>query len=232
MNGLKWLVFAVIIGLFLLILVLFTKLTIYINYYHRNDNDDLKIEFRALFGLFKYKKDIPLIKVDDDSPSIILKGKTKMGPQESESDLQVNKITPSKVISSLKNFREILEHVIQFNVVLRKFLRKVTIQQFHWSTVVGVGDAALTGMLTGGLWAVKGSIVGLLSRYFRLKEKPEIKILPQFQQMIIQTELSCMFQFRIGHAIIAGLKLVKFWKCGLPHLEKNTVLSDEKTKSV
>ena len=232
MNGLKWLVFAVIIGLVLLIIVLFTKLTIYINYYHRNDNDDLKIEFRAWFGLIKYKKEIPLIKVDDDSPSIILKGKTKMGPQESESDMTVNQITPRKVLSSLKNFREILEHVIRFNVVLRKFLRKITIKEFHWSTVVGVGDAALTGMLTGSLWAVKGSIIGLLSRYFQMKEIPKIMILPQFQQMIIQTELSCMFQFRIGHAIVAGLKLVKFWKGGLPHLEKNTVLSDEKTKSV
>ncbi|XJZ26488.1 DUF2953 domain-containing protein [Bacillota bacterium Lsc_1132] len=232
MNGLKWLIFAVITGLLLFVFVLLTKLTISIKYFHQNDNDDLKIEFRAWFGLIKYKKDIPLIKVDDDSPSVILKGKRKVGPQETVSDQNINKITPRKVISSLKNYQEILEHVIHFHVVLRKFLRKVTIKQFRWSTAIGVEDAALTGMMAGGLWTIKGSVLGLLSHYFRMKEQPEIMVVPNFQQMIMHTELECMFQFRIGHAIVAGIKLVKFWKGGLPHLEKNTVLSDEKTKSV
>lgn len=232
MNGLKWLIFAVITGLLLIVLVLFTKLSIYIRYFHHQDNDDLKIEFKAWFGLIKYKIDVPLIKVDDDSPSIILKGDSKTGSQESESNPKINKITPRKVISSLKNYKEILKHVIQFNKILQKFLQKVSLKEFQWSSTLGLGDAALTGMLTGGLWTIKGSVLGLLSHYFRMAAEPKIMVIPQFQQMVLHTELSCMFQFRIGHAIIAGLKLIKFWKGGRPQLEKNTILSDEKTKSV
>lgn len=232
MNGLKWLVVALIVGLLLFVLVLFTKLTIIVKYFHYQDNDDLKIECRAWFGLIKYKINIPLIKVDDDSPSLILKGKTVMGPQESESQQKVSKITPRKFITSIKNFQEILEHVIQFNVILRKLLQKVSVTKFQWSSAIGVGDAALTGMLTGALWTIKGSLLGLLSHYFQMIAQPEIMVVPYFQQMVVQTELKCMFQFRIGHAIVAGLKLVKFWKGGRPHLDKTNAMSDEKTKSV
>ena len=32
----------------------------------------LKIEFKAWFGLIKYKLNVPLIKVDDNSPSIVV----------------------------------------------------------------------------------------------------------------------------------------------------------------
>ena len=79
MNELIWLIIALIILLFLFILIIFTKLTIFLNYYHHNDNDDLKIEFRVWFGFIRYKKNIPLIKIDDNSPSMVVKGNTKMG---------------------------------------------------------------------------------------------------------------------------------------------------------
>jgi hypothetical protein len=232
-NDLIWLTIALIIFLFLFILIIFTKLTISINYYHHNDNDDLKIEFKVWFGLIKYKINIPLIKIDDNSPSVIVKTKeSKEQPSDKTAEKKFNQITPGDVINSLKTAKELLLHVFNLHVIISKFFSKVTIKQFEWHSMIGIGDAAHTGTLTGALWAIKGSIVGLLSHYLKMKEMPKITVTPHFQLAVIQTRFSCIFQFRIGQAILAGLKLIKFWKGGRPHFKSKTNSSKEKTKSV
>jgi len=238
-NGLKgcgkmvWFLFTLIIILFLFLLIIFTKLTIYVYYFHHNDNDDLKIELRVLFGLIKYKIKVPVIKVDDDSPSIIVKSKSQMGDSADEdTDLDVNQLNNHDFLRKLQFTKELFHKVFGMNVIVKKFLQKVTIKNFEWQTLFGVGDAAYTGMMTGALWAVKGGIIGVLSHYMRLKEMPQLTVTPHFQAVVIHTRLTCMFQFRIGYAILAGLKLIKFWKGGKPRLKGKSDFRDEKTKSV
>ncbi|MDQ0196991.1 DUF2953 domain-containing protein [Neobacillus ginsengisoli] len=233
MNELIWLTIALIFLLFIFILIIFTKLTISINYYHHNDNDDLKIEFKVWFGLIKYKINIPLIKIDDNSPSVIVKRKKpKEQPADETKDKNVNQITPGDVINTLKTVKELLHQVFNLHVVIRKFFSKVTIKQFEWHSMIGIGDAAFTGTLTGALWAIKGSIAGMLSQYLKMKEMPNLTITPHFQLAVLQTRFTCIFQFRIGQAILAGLKLIKFWRGGRPHFKSKTNSSKEKTKSV
>ncbi len=89
------------------------------------------------------------------------------------------------------------------------------------------------GMISGALWTLKGSIVGLLSHYLKLRQMPNLSVTPHFQFVILQTRLTCIFQLRIGHAILAGLKLLKFWKGGRPNLHsKNASNTKEQSKSV
>lgn len=223
-----WLWLSLSILMILFILILFTKVTILVNYYHHNDNDDLKVEFRIWFGLIRYKKHIPLIKIDDDSPSIVVKDDKNTG----ESGANANQITPNKALNQLSNTQELLHHVIGLHVIIRKFLKKVTIKKWEWQTMIGVGDAAYTGMATGAVWAIKSGIIGILSNYLRFKTMPQLSVIPHFQAAVIQTQFSCIFQFRIGHAMLAGLKLIKFWRGGKPHFKKSSILSNEKTKSV
>ncbi|CAH2716064.1 hypothetical protein BACCIP111895_03248 [Neobacillus rhizosphaerae] len=228
-----WLLLSLSILLLFFIIIILTKLTILVNYYHYNDNDDLKVEFRVWAGLIKYTINVPLIKIDDDSPSIVVKSHTNMGDAASgDSKQKVNQFTKKDVITNLNNTTELLKRVFNLHVIIRKFFQKVTIKKLEWQTLIGVGDAAYTGMATGAFWAIKGSIVGLLSHYLNLKVMPEISITPHFQAAVIQTQLKCIFQFRIGHAILAGLKLIKFWKRGSPLFKKETNFSNEKTKSI
>jgi hypothetical protein len=217
----------------LFILIIFTKLTIQIDYFHHNDNDDLKLEFRIWFGLIKYKKHIPLIKIDENSPSIVVKtNSSKQQPKETSPAKNVKQIKPSDIVTNIKNVREILTHVINLKVVVKKFLKKVSVKKVEWHTIVGVGDAAITGIVSGGLWAIKGSLIGFLSHSLKLREMPHLTVTPHFQQAIIQTRITCIFQFRIGNAILAGMKMIKFWKGGRPNLRTKTNLSKEKTNSI
>lgn len=185
------------------------------------------------FGLIKYTIKVPLIKVDDNSPSLVVKSKTKMGDSSDESTKENEKqITTEDVETNLSNGKKLLNHVFGLHQIVRHFFRRVTLKGLEWNTLIGLGDAAHTGTITGAIWAFKGSIIGLLSHYFKLKEVPKISVTPHFQAAVIQTRLTCIIQFRIGYAILAGLKLFKFWKGGLPHFKKKANFANDKTKSV
>lgn len=228
-----WLAIALIIFILFILLIIFSKLTIYLNYFHHNENDELKIQFRIWFGLIRYTINVPLVKIDENSPSIVMKGNTKMGDSsEKQSPTKEAQITKDGIISQFTNVKEIFQHVVNVNIIVKKFMKKIVIKHFEWHSLVGVGDAAHTGVITGALWAIKGSIMGMLSHFLRLKKMPELSITPHFQLAIIQTHISCIFQFRIGYAILAGLKLIKFWKGGRPNLKMETAYSKEKTKTV
>ncbi|MFB3165633.1 DUF2953 domain-containing protein [Neobacillus sp. 179-C4.2 HS] len=229
----NWLVIALIIIILFILLIIFSKLTIRLNYFHHNDNDELQIQFRIWFGLIRYTMNVPLVKIDDDSPSIVVKGNTKMGDSsEKQSPTKEAQITKDGIKSNFTNAKEIFQHVVNVNIIVKKFMKKIVIKHFEWHSLVGVGDAVHTAIITGALWTLKGSIMGMLSHFLRLKEMPVLSITPHFQLAIIQTHITCIFQFRIGYAILAGLKLIKFWKGGRPNLKMETACSKEKTKTV
>lgn len=230
----KWLLIAVIALILLFILIMATKLKILFHFYHGNDNDHVKIQFKAWFGLIRYKIEVPLIKVDEDSQTLVVKEKKAAGPQEDTANKDTKQFSAKDLINSLHDIRELINHIVSLHKIIRKFLRHVTISKLEWHTFAGVGDAAHTGMLTGALWAIKGSIMGLVSHYMKLKARPDITITPQFQFAVSQTAISCMIHFRVGHAMLAGIKLIKFWKGGRPDFKTKrlSALSDDGSKSV
>lgn len=236
-NNLKWLLFAIFILLLLILLILITKVNVKLNYYRGQGNDDLSIELRAWFGIIRYKIKIPYIKVAEDSPTIVARKKTIKGnraenPKEKEEKKE--KLVAEELLNSLNDTKVLLKHVVGLHKIIRSFLRKVKVRNLQWDTEIGIGDAAITGILIGAFWAVKGSLVSIVSHYMRLIEMPKIIITPNFHQAISKTRFQCMFQVRIGHAIFAAIKLVKFWKGGRPKFksESLSILSEDKSKTV
>jgi hypothetical protein len=75
-----------------------------------------------------------------------------------------------------------------------------------------MGDAAHTGVMVGGCWAIKGSIIGVLTNFLHFKVMPNLSITPDFQKQRVETSFSCILRFRVGQAIIAGIKLFRYWK--------------------
>lgn len=228
-----WLIIILLVLLILILAIILTKLNVQIDYYHSQDNDNLTITFKAWFGLIRYKISVPLIKIDKDSPSIVYKEKVKTGQQEKTKKEDVKNYSSDDLVKNLSNGNEILNHVFGLHKIIRRFLKKVSVQKIEWHTKAGIGDAAYTGMLLGALWTVKGGLIGMISNYMKLKEMPIISITPNFQRAISQTRLICIIQFRIGYAMLAGIKLVKFWKGGLPNLKgkSRSKISGDKTNT-
>ena len=235
MNG--WIItLIVVLGLllFLLLLIIITKLTITISLYHGNDNDHFTIQFRAWFGLIKYKVEVPMVKVDDDGPNLVFEEKTQKGEEGKGTEKEkLKKETPEEIMTSLKDFRELLQHVAGLHRIVRTFFSKINVYDVKWQTVFGTGDAASTGTMTGLIWGAKGGVIGVVSGYMNLQEMPQIAVFPSFQKAIIQTDFSCIITFRIGHAMLAGIKLIKFWKGGKPKFQSKPLsVVSEKNQSV
>lgn len=225
----KWLLLILIVPL-----LYFLKLKVFVHFYHGQDDDHLSIKFKALFGLIQYKLEIPVIQIDDDSPTIVVKEKIEPGAKEQVKDEKTSKFSPKEILNSFQDFEVFIQHVVGLHTIIRKFLKKVTIKDIKWDSVIGVGNAAYTGMITGAFWAAKGSLIGVLSHYMRMRNLPQMTVTPHFQMAISQTSFSCMIQFRIGHAMLAGIKLIKFWKGGRPYFKTKplSTLSNEKSKPI
>jgi hypothetical protein len=209
---LKWVLLALVIIFLLIILILVTKLHITLDINIAQDNK-LTIKFRAWFGLIRYTVTIPFLKVDLKSKELIVQQETNAGSEESPGKKVSEKTYSFKyILQKLQDMKELLEHVVQLNKIIKRLLRRMTVTKFTWHTNFGLGDAAMTGMMTGVGWSVKGCIAGMISRNMKLITVPDITIIPSFQQSCFQTRLVCMIHFRIGYAILTGMSIVKHWK--------------------
>jgi hypothetical protein len=205
----------IVIGIILFItLILVSKLYIKIDYLHAQDNDQLSIMARLWF--IRYTFNIPLIRIDKDSKSLVFAHDEHVGNAKQEPQQKSKEILPKDILNRFKDTKELLQHVVHLHSIVKKFLKKISIHKLEWHTNFGIGDAASTGVFVGAGWSIKGSILGIVSQYMSLKTKPNITITPFFQHTFSHTKLTCMISFRIGNAILAGLRIVKFWKGGRP----------------
>lgn len=197
------------IGFFVLItFIVITKLKIEITYKHDRDNDLLMVRFYA-WKVRWYTFKAPLIEVDKNSPSIVINKKARSTVGKNKEKVRV---TPKSVMRYINDMRRILAHIVDFKRIIIRFLRRVHIENFEWKSRVGTVDAAMTGKIIGVIWSFKGSLVGLLSHYLQLKQMPNLDVQADFQNNQSKTSFSCMISFRLGHAIIAVLMVVKHWK--------------------
>jgi hypothetical protein len=192
----------------ILLLTIIAFTTLQIRYFLIRDgkNEYMETNTRAWFGLINLKLKVPLVKLADN-----LKG-TKVhveleSPNEEIQEIKV-KITPKRFYRILKQILSFIKRVHDLLKILKIFLKRVRLEQFEWKTKIGTGDAAETGMLAGASWGMKGSIVGMIGSMVSLRTLPTIYVHPLFNEKKITTTLSCMFRFRIGYAMVAGIRIV------------------------
>lgn len=221
MKLMFWFIVILLFLLFLFIMIILTKITVTLDLNHSGDNDHFKIKFRAWYGLIRYTIDIPFVKVDDAGSNLIVKQEQKLG-SDSEHNKGKNKeqkVTPDEVMNSLSDVKEIAQHIVGLHKIVKRFLKKVKVKKLEWHSQLGIGDAAHTGLLTGAAWAIKGSVIGIISQYMKLLITPVVTITPEFNRLCSKTKLQCIIQFRIGQAMLAGIRFIKYWKGGRPKLK-------------
>lgn len=74
----------------------------------------------------------------------------------------------------------------------------------------GGSDAMESALLTGALWSAAGTAIGLLSSLVRLEpEAIGVSIQPHFDAPIFRMQVNCILRLRLGHAIVAGVWLLR-----------------------
>lgn len=89
---------------------------------------------------------------------------------------------------------------------------KIRVQLVSWVTQCGTGDAFETAILSGIIWSIKASLMPWIAPW--ISDRPRIQVVPVFQRMSLCSDLSCMFQLRIGDAIVMIKKIRRLMKEG------------------
>ncbi|MDN4526605.1 DUF2953 domain-containing protein [Fictibacillus fluitans] len=202
-------VYSILILLLLLfIVILLSTLHISFLFSHQGNDDYLRLKI-TLWKVLSYTLELPEIKVNLSEKKLDFKEKSKGAGKEKR---KRKSITLHTFLNSYHNYRHLLRHVAGFYRILKRFLKKVTVSDVKWSSQFGLGDAASTAVATGLVWALKGNALGFISHFVRLKDVPSIGVVPVYQGMLTQTRLSCIISFKIGHAIVVMLQMLKHWR--------------------
>lgn len=211
-----WGILAIILFFFILIQ---TRIFTTIFYEHKDDQDFLQVEIK-FWKFIRIKKEVPLIAVDEEDLSIKTREETDIGKnKKSEKEKSYN---PDEIFSQIKKIRDLLQHVFGLHRIIRRFLSKVQVHFLNWDTHLGTSEASMTGMISGGIWTMKGGVVGLVAHHMQLKQQPKIYVTPHFQQKLVYTRLECMISFRVGQAIYAMLQTIRHMQGSFPKWSKET----------
>jgi len=189
----------------------FIKLDLQVEYLKDNENDHLRVGFKMLQGLIGYKVKIPVIdwRGYGLNPSIRMKSEWKASPgSEREEEIEAGILFPYLIgkIPPLHKIHFIALRLLRINGWI---LKHVKCKKFLWKTRLGFKDPAFTGISAGMLWIVKDYLYRKLRGNVKeMLDKPEIQVLPNFEEKRLQTQLNCIFTLTLGHIIIAGIRLV------------------------
>lgn len=104
----------------------------------------------------------------------------------------------------------LLEGLPEIKRVIQQFMRHIRCRDLQWQTKIGVGDAAGTGTLIGMIWGSKSLIVSVLAHYLRLIGIPRFDVQPVWNSNYLRTRFHCILTFQLGHAMIAGVRIL-YW---------------------
>lgn len=184
------LIAGIILILLLLIILIIWFLRIYITIHYSYEGKEQLLHFSlSLAKITLINKNLPLNNIDE-SPIV--------------KDMETI-FDHSKIDSILKTIRNGLEAV-------QSILHNTRLHQLNWLTNIGTGEASSTGVVSGVLWSIKGTVIGYLVEKFILMCDPNIQVQPKFQQEFFETNLNCMVSIRIGKAIQGIIKLTRIYK--------------------
>jgi hypothetical protein len=172
------------------------------------DNDTLSMEMRALFGLIRYRYVIPIIQFKGFTKGILIKSETITKSSSKLKDESKDHITKEKILDVYKQAKEALVHTLNLNDWMKQTLARVECTDLKWITRVGVGDAPETAITTGAIWGIKSSLLGFSIRYVKLTVKPQIDVIPQYNEKQFATDFRFAGRIRVWFVVVAGIRLI------------------------
>ncbi|MBP1935716.1 DUF2953 domain-containing protein [Paenibacillus sediminis] len=206
-----WIWLGVIAGLLILIvvLVLLSNIHIRLQLSKLNHNDKIMIEVRAIYGIIKYKYEIPFIVFKDYKSGFIVENEQSNNMMKDQTSEKKQNINKQKIQLMVEQFKKILKNTDRFLSWFNQTLSHVKVTKLTWSTRVGLEGAAETATIAGLLWGLKAALVGYMSYRVRLLKTPELQVVPLFHDKPqFSTEIVCIAKISCGYAIYAGLVLI------------------------
>lgn len=196
------------------VITMFLPIRFEVGYRRDGTDDHLKVEMSMLGRLIRYKTEVPVVELDKFFLEPIIKVEADIenvvnDPIEDKG--MVIKIPVIQLIRKLPVFiKQGLHRLARYKTVLYGLLKTIRCHQLKWTTHIGLEDPADTGLAIGLIWSVKGFFYRVFrSNVGKMENNPELLVIPCFNTNCIRLDFHCIFDMRIGHIIIAGLRFVK-----------------------
>lgn len=85
-------------------------------------------------------------------------------------------------------------------------ISKTKIEYIKWHTEIGFNNAALTAIVSGIIYAIKGNIITYLSSFLN-HDNIDINVKTSYNKEIFETDLNCIIRIKIANIIIAGIRI-------------------------
>jgi hypothetical protein len=200
--------------LLVLILITNTKVELLFQRYgYENDFVSIKV---TVLNIVKLKKNFTMIDIVNKGGKLAIQFKPAEGAIIGDEDRLGVSFERVKCIIAKTNL--LISNTHNFLKKIRQVLSGFKILKFSWVTHIGIDDAVILGPIIGGSWILKSSMLQLFFYFFPLQTKPNIHINPEYHQNVFKTQMHCIFQFKVGYAIYAGIKLIYIYKKGVQHV--------------
>lgn len=184
------------------VLFLFMDIEVAVRYLEEGEENGVFLEVFYLNRLFKREYSYKNLRFRLGRLLPIVQGKKEVEGEKGEPvwgwDLKVGLEEARKYLSNIMSFRSGLYH---FQPLKSFYLRTIEIKEFFWETNLGGRDAMATGLLSGGLWGIKGALLAYIGNKVRLR-KASIKVVPRFDREGFQTSFNCILRIKVIHIII------------------------------
>ncbi len=193
----KWLVIGIV--LLLILFILLSKISLKVTFLYS------EMEKQCLLQVKIWK-----IRYTFDVLERIEKQKKKTGQKIEKAEEEGG--IENKVMAQLDSIGDIVKKLQEIHSIIKKFLKRVKINQWRWYSQIGTGDAASTGIVTGFAWSTKGMVVGVVGEYMHIIDIPVLEITPVFQGKGFASKCELTASFRIYRSIITAIMLLIFMR--------------------
>lgn len=198
-------------GMIWLLISLTIKAVVDFRYISNEKEDHLDISMKALYGLWKFTITMPAFQLKwDEGPELEIEQKTEAGTGSVIEGKHQVRFHYWQEGFFRRLWPQIPIILFKLEKIKSNFYRGIHCTALNWHLEIGFPDPVKTALVTGSLWAITGSFLARLCRQVTMDtDHPHIKIVPQFQKPGFSCRLHCIFNLRMGHIIIAGLKLLR-----------------------
>jgi len=206
--GLLLLGILLVIGIGLIVIsITFIEVNIIAKRDHKDDQ--ITVDIKALWGLVKFRYEVPAIKLLDLGKGILFKKE------------QINDNTDQKMNASTEALnKRVIMHYVDLSRQLfkstkglidwfKQLLSRVECTTLSWNSRIGLDDAAYTAQVVGIVWGIKSMLIEYLIRYVQLKQfPPQLEVMPQYNMWDYSTEIKTTIRIRIIYLLKAALDLI------------------------
>lgn len=193
-----------IAALFIMLLLYFMPIAVSMDVSKDNENENITIGLRTLYGLLNLKTEVPFLKIAFENGRFALKYKVEVA--ERKSNKLLDRFTKLLSIEEGEGLYDTYKNnkykIMSFSKYIKK---KIKIKNFNLKLGMGTGDAAATGVLYGMAWILIGNLMTFIRSHLSIND-PRIMVVPIFGMVQLSVDFSCIISMKLGHIINAGIR--------------------------